>query len=211
MSRLVLVAAVLAARCSALHMRLPASRMIRAPTTRMVSDDDLMASLRARLSTQESGEKGGAPVPLGPDEVGADSMGPMDVVDYIMRALVANDKPSTNNGLRTLLGFSVAHDDGQQEDKLGQVQPGCFGSPEALETFFSSHNRYSSLSALDEFKPMGPPTTSNMSRNAVQKLLVRTDGANWKDLFVNLSLSKTQVGESEVPRWLVVSIYMSGN
>ena len=185
---------------------------IRAPTTRMLSDDDLMASLRERIQRQESGAKGGAPpIPLGPDEVGADSMGPQDVVDYVMRALVANDQPSTNNGLRTLLGFSVAHEDGQQEDKLGQVQPGCFASPEALENFFSSSSRYDCLSALDEYKPMGPPTFSNMSRNAVQKLLVRSDGANWKDLFVNLVLSKTQVGESEVPRWLVVSIYMSGN
>ena len=37
---------------------------------------------------------------------------------------------------------------------------------------------------LDEWKCMGVPETSDMSRKAVQKLLVRRDGKNWEDLFI---------------------------
>ena len=46
------------------------------------SDDDLFASLRARVSQSE--RKEGPPPPLGPDEVGADSMGPQDVVSHAL-------------------------------------------------------------------------------------------------------------------------------
>ena len=46
-----------------------------------------------------------------------------------------------------------------------------------------------------------------MSRKAAQKLLVRRDGGNWEDLFVNLQLASTRVGEQERKRWLVTSIY----
>jgi len=171
----------------------------------MASDDDLMASLRARMNK----EGGGAPAPLGPDEVGADQMAAQDVVDYVMRSLAAGDEPEPNNGLRVLMGFSIAHEDGLQEDTLGQVQPGCFSSPEALRSFLAA-GRYEPLCDLEEWKPMGGPDLSNMSRNAAQKLLVRRAGGNWKDFFINLSLGQAVVGERTVPRWLVTNIYMSG-
>lgn len=48
------------------------------------ADSDLWASLRARMETTE------AP-PLGVDEVGADCMGPQDVVAYIMKSMSAGD------------------------------------------------------------------------------------------------------------------------
>ena len=48
--------------------------------------------------------------------------------------------------------------------------------------------------------------------NAVQKLLVRRDGANWQDLFINMVLAPANPdGGTPVPRWMVTSIYMSGN
>ena len=173
-----------------------------------VSDEDLFASLRARMDKSEG--QAGAPPPLGPDEVGADMMGPNDVVDYLMRSLVHNEDPAPDNGFKTLMGFSVAHDDGLKEDTLGQVQPGCFQSPEALRTFLLENERYDSLGGLEEWKTMGNPEMSMMSKNAAQKLLVRKDGSNWKSMFINMKLGEATVGEKTVPRWLVVSIYMSG-
>jgi hypothetical protein len=203
---LVLIVAM-AARCAALRTGVHVVKHVRprAAAARMAADDDLMASLRARMNKEGSG----APAPLGPDEVGADQMGPADVVDYIMRSLAAGNEPEADNGLRVLMGFSVAYDDGQQEDTLGQVQPGCFSSPDALRTFLAS-GRYEPLCDLEEWKPMGTPDMSNMSRQAAQKLLVRRDGDNWKDFFINLTLGQAVVGERNVPRWLVSSIYMSG-
>jgi len=128
-----------------------------------------------------------------------------------MRSLVAMNEPDAHNGLRVLMGFSVKHDDGQREDRLGQVQSGCFSSPAELASFLELSDRYVALSELEEFKPMGSPDLSNMSRNAAQKLLVRRPGSNWQDLFINLVLAPATVGETKVPRWLVTSIYMSGN
>lgn len=176
----------------------------------MVSDDELMGSLRARMNKEPDSK--GAPPPLGPDEVGADMMGPADVIDYVMKSIQAKDEPELDNGMRVLMGFSVAHEDGLQEDKLGQVQPGCFSSPAALDGFLNNHagSRYSSLCELAEWKPMGPPTDSNMARNAAQKLIVRKDGGNWMTLYINMARSEATVNENAVPRWLITSIYMSG-
>ena len=199
-----------ATRVSALRIGTLAAAQQPRATALMASDDDLMASLRARMNKESNGNNA-APAPLGPDEVGADNLGPKDVVEYIMRSLAASDAGS-EDGLRALMGFSIVHDDGQQVDTLGQVQPGCFSSTDALRSFFAAAEmgRYEALGALDEWKLMGPPDMSNMSRNAAQKLLVRCDGSNWKDLFINLSLAKAKVGDTVIPRWLVVSIYMSG-
>ena len=94
----------------------PALARVRAPAPRCLDDDDLMASLRARMSTSEA-------APLGIEDVGADAMGPKDVIDYIMDAMVKGD-------LKTILGFCIKHPDGALEDMLGQVQPGSFSDPD---------------------------------------------------------------------------------
>lgn len=137
-------------------------------------------------------------------------MGPSDVIEYIMRSLVAVDDPEPDSGLRVLMSFSVAYEDGKSEDVLGQVQPGCFSDPQSLGAYFAS-GRYAALGSLEEWKCMGTPDMSNMSRNAAQKLLIRRDGSNWQDLFINLILADSQVGGAANKRWLVTSVYMSGN
>lgn len=137
--------------------------------------------------------------PLGMDDVGADSMGPADVVAYVMNAMQEGD-------FKTILGFSVK-DDGALEDTLGQLSVGAFGAPEQLSEWLASHERYSTLTNLDEWKPMGPPSLSDMSRKGAQKLLVRRDGANWEDFFINLQLVDT---EPTGLRWLITSVYKQG-
>lgn len=152
---------------------MPRAAVQRAPSPRLTSDDDLMASLRSRLQTDDKSVLR----PLGPDEVGADQMGPADVIDYVMRS-IAQDPEA---GLRVLLGFAVSDQDSSGcIDSLGQLQPGSFGSPAELREFLAADATgvgYETLTALEEWKAMGPPDMSNLSRSAAQKLLVRRDGA----------------------------------
>jgi len=145
----------------------------RAGTPLMLDDAELMASLRARLETD-------SPVPLGIDDVGADSMGPSDVISRVMEAMRKGD-------FVALLGFSVKAD-GSVEDPLGQLSVGAFGSADELRGFLAKHERYSTLTKIEEWKPMGPPDMSSMSRKAAQKLLVKRDGGNWEDLFINMQV-----------------------
>lgn len=175
---------------------LPASRV---SFPRMsASDDALWASLRQRISSEPQPSGSGLP-PLGPDEVGATSMGPNDVVSYIMKAMTDCEN---EEGCKVLLGFAATAD--SAEDSLGQVQPGAFPSPAAMKAFFDGHARYSSLMALEEWKAMGSPEMSDMSRKAAQKLLVRREGRNWEDLFINMELvDAATVGK----RWIVTTIY----
>ena len=69
------------------------------------------------------------------------------------------------------------------------------------------------LTRLNEYKFMGSPDFSDMSRKAAQKILVRRDGANWEDLMVNMQIVDVQRGggEGDAPqktrRWLITSIY----
>jgi len=172
----------------------------------MPSDDALFASLRSRLSQAE--DKASAPVPLGPDEVGAEVMGPADVVDYCMRSLRADSE----QGCKALMSFAAKAD--QAEDILGQLQPGFFSDSSSLVAQLASQPRYETLTRLSEFKCMGQPEFSNMARSAAQKLLVRRDGANWEDLFVNMQLATMDAVEGEAPmasrRWIITSIYKQG-
>ena len=191
-------------------VRLPSpglSRRAAAVTMQLPSDADLFASLRKRTETATEEE---APAPLGPDEVGADQMGPSDVVSYCLRAIKAGSEEDFD-GLKALMSFAVKHDDGRLEDLTGQVQPGSFGTPAELFAYLKQHPRYQTLAQLSEWKPMGSPDTSNMSRNAVQKLLVRREGANWEDLFINMQLAEIKgTGDMPTRRWLITSIYKQG-
>ena len=69
-----------------------------AATMALPSDEDLFASLRKRMSVSE--DNAGAPPPLGPDEVGADQMGPSDVVEYCMKSLLAQKEGCSTDGCR---------------------------------------------------------------------------------------------------------------
>jgi hypothetical protein len=162
----------------------------------LASDDDLFASLRARVdkSSEEKGLR-----PLGPDEVGADCMGPTDVIDYVMNAML-------QQRWEILLGFAAAVE-GAPEDFLGQVQPGAFSSPEGLTAFLKKEERYRVLLEITEWKPMGTCDLSNLSREGSQKLLVRPESGNWEELYMKLVL----VPHLEYSkRWIVTSIYKSG-
>jgi len=172
------------------------------------SDADLFAALRKR--TQKADEDG-PPAPLGPDEVGADAMGPQEVVTYIMRSLKV-DQGEDKVGLKALMSFAVKYDDGRAEDTLGQVQPGHFTSPAAFAEYLSSEPRYQTLNELSEWKPMGQPDFSNMSKMAAQKLLVRREGGNWEELFINMQLAEVGGDQGGLPRrrWLITSIYKQG-
>ena len=92
----------------------------------MSSDEALWASLKARIAVTE--ESAGAPPPLGIEDIGADCMGPADVVEYVMRSM----KADADAGAASLLSFAVKYDGDKTEDHLGQLQPGCFGTPAAL-------------------------------------------------------------------------------
>ena len=171
------------------------------------SDADLFASLSARIAKADEG----GVQPLGPDDVTADKMCPKDVVMYCMRSL----REGTDDGMRALLGFAVRVDDGSKcEDMLGQLQPGYYTDPADLRAFLEEHPRYRTLVSLSEFKCMGPPELSDVSRRAAQKLLVRRDGKNWEDLFINMRLAEMQQNEKDPEtgapaprRWLITSIY----
>jgi hypothetical protein len=89
---------------------LPA-RGLRTPLMSLPSDEDLFAALRKRT---EGGDD--APPPLGPDDVGADQMGPSEVVEYCMKSL----KADPDGGCRALMSFAVKFDDGEPVDRLGQ-------------------------------------------------------------------------------------------
>ena len=211
------------------------------------SDDELFASLRARVSVADS--KTAMPPPLGPDEVGADCMGPTDVIEYCMKSLRAQaaDGCSTD-GCRAFLAFAVRMTD-KAEDFVGQLQPGFFTGAHAFAPFYFMHSstltsllpslslylradpqaftdymaaqpRYRTLAQLDEYKCMGTPDFSDMSRKAVQKLLVRKDGGNWEDLHINMAMvevapkgdvpdqaGNTKPGPGAKRRWLITSIY----
>ncbi|KAJ1625397.1 hypothetical protein T492DRAFT_880152, partial [Pavlovales sp. CCMP2436] len=65
---------------AAARLRYPTVLASRASVRLGPSDEDLFASLRARVG-QGSEDKGLQP--LGPEEVGADCMGPQDVIDYV--------------------------------------------------------------------------------------------------------------------------------
>ena len=108
------------------------------------SDDELFASLRARVSVADS--KTAMPPPLGPDEVGADCMGPTDVIEYCMKSLRAQaaDGCSTD-GCRAFLAFAVRMTD-KAEDFVGQLQPGFFTGAHAFAPFYFMHS--STLTSL---------------------------------------------------------------
>ena len=46
----------------------------------------------------------------------------------------------------------------------------------------------------------------------MQKVLVRREGSNWEDLFVNMQLAeiKGDQGELSTRRWLITTIYKQG-
>jgi hypothetical protein len=131
----------------------------------MSSDEALWASLKARIAVTE--ESGGAPPPLGVEDIGADCMGPADVVEYVMRSM----KADADAGAASLLSFAVKYDGAKTEvchtcfepqtsrrpqsrllltrleppiwqDHLGQLQPGCFGTPAALLAYYRTSPRY---------------------------------------------------------------------
>jgi len=195
-----LVAVLLPACCSALHIGMGrlAGLGSRPRVAMSTGDEDLWASLRQRVT---AGESGAAPV-LGPDDVGAADMGPSDVIKYVMNSLIADSA----EGARVLMSFAARDD--KQEDSLGQLAPGGFGSPDELINFFNGHERYASLTRLEEWKPMGGPDLSNLSRNAAAKLLVRRPGRNWEELFVNLVLVECEGPARK--RWLITNIYKQG-
>jgi len=161
---------------------------------RMILDDtELWKSLNARLEQRNEKKEN---VPLGMEDTSALSMGPSDVIQYVMNAMLKND-------FEALLGFS-AKLGGKVEDFLGQIETGAFSEAETISKFFNSHPRYSTLVCLSEWKAMGSPDTSHTSRQAAQKLLVRRHGGNWEDLFINLRLVEAPaVGK----RWVITSIY----
>ena len=176
---------------------LPAART---RAVRMSFDDEsLMASLRARMATAETDTAAGGellPV-LSIEDMGADAMGPRDVLEYAMKAFAID----CDEGCRVLMG--CAPKGGEKEDSLGQVQPGAFADPRSLADFFGGHERYKMLLSVSEWKCMDL-TMSNLSRNVASKLLIRRDGANWEDLFVNMQLVDTEVVGK---RWLITSVY----
>lgn len=184
----------------------------RAAAVHMLDDADLYAALRKRTEASEAGSPSLAP--LGPDEVGADQMGPQDVVSYCMRSIAAESEdgcPATEEGCKTMLSFAVSYDD-KPEDTLGQVQVGYFKSPQGLVDYWAQNPRYETLTRLSEWKPMGPPEMKDNSRKAAQKLLVRREGANWEDMFINMALVDMAGEQGALPRkrWLITSVYKQG-
>ena len=164
------------------------------------SDSERAKALRARIATVDDNTK---PPVLGKDEIGAEHMAPHDVVRFVMNAL----KRSPEDGVTALLQFSAQTDGMEQLDFVGQLQPGAF-SPEALLRYFETEPRYQALSAVSESKAMGQPELKHNAKKAVQKLLVRREGRNWEELFINLVL--TEAPPPMYKRWLVASIYKQG-
>lgn len=140
-------------------------------------------------------------------QVGAENMGPADVVSYCMRSITQE----AEQGSKTLMSFAVKAED-KPEDFVGQLQPGYFQTPQDLIGYWTSNPRYETMARMSEWKPMGPPDFSDNSRKAAQKLLVRRDGSNWEELFINMQLVATGGDESVLPtrRWLITSIYKQG-
>jgi hypothetical protein len=88
------------------------------------------------------------------------------------------------------------------------MRPGFFRDPEMCRGYFEEEDRYRVLTDLAEWKFMGPPEDppggSNYGRKIAQKMLVRAEGGNWEDMYMNLALADTPgVGK----RWIIVSIY----
>ena len=75
----------------------------------MSSDEALWASLKARIAVSE--DESAAPPPLGIDDVGADCMGPSDVVEYVMRSM----KADADAGATSLMSFAVKYDGAKTE------------------------------------------------------------------------------------------------
>lgn len=161
------------------------------------SDSDFFASLRSRV--ERSASKGEIR-PLGPDEVGADSLGPDDVIAFVMDALV-------QQRFDVLLGFSQRADSGAL-DFLGQLQPGGFSSTEGLTEFMRKEERYRTLLEISEWKPMGPVGLSNLSRNGEQKLLIRPASGNWEDLYVRVAIIPHLVTSK---RWVITAMHKAGS
>merc|ERR1719305_438460 len=138
------------------------------------------------------------PPPKGPDEVAADMMGPSEVVDYCMKSLLAQATAAaegcSTDGCRTMLAFALKVAD-KVEDFVGQLQPGFFSDPQAFTDYIAAQPRYNTLTRLEEFKCMGSPDFSDMSRKAVQKVLVRRAGANWEDMMINMRI--VDVGDDD--------------
>ena len=196
---LVANAAALSARAP-VHAIAPASRQAIAPARALAPRmDELWDSLRSRIASTD----GDGPPVLGVEDIGADQMGPQDVVEHVLKSL----KSDTDAGLTAFLQFSLSTD-GEPVDHLGQLQPGFFCKPDELGDYLgsSADGRYRIITTLGEYKCMGAPRSTDMSRGAEQKLLVRSE-ADWKELFVNLRLMPFE----PVPRWVITSIYMSGN
>ena len=194
--------------------RAPHATRAAAATMVLPSDDDLFASLRARMAASE--EKS-MPPPLGPDEVGAECMGPQDVVDYCMKSMLAQAEGCSTDGCRAMLAFAQKCED-KPEDFVGQLQPGYFNDPQAFTDYLAAQPRYATLTQLDEFKCMGTPDFSDMSRRAAQKILVKNAGANWEDLMVNMQMVEVETpavdeegqATTKKKRWLITSIYKQG-
>jgi hypothetical protein len=55
----------------------------------------------------------------------------------------------------------------------------------------------------------GTPDFSDMSRRAVQKVLVRRAGSNWEDMMINMQMVEVDGDEptKKSRRWLITSIY----
>ena len=75
----------------------------------MSSDEALWASLKARIAVSE--DESAAPPPLGIDDVGADCMGPADVVEHVMRSM----KADADAGATSLMSFAVKYDGDKTE------------------------------------------------------------------------------------------------
>ena len=118
----------------------------------------------------------------------ADCMGPSDVVEYCMRSLLAKQGDDASEAARVLMAFAIKVTEGKAEDFVGQLQPGYFSDPATLCKYLSGQPRYETLTQMEEYKCMGTPDFSDMSRKAVQKLLVRRPGKNWEDLMINMQL-----------------------
>ena len=88
---------------------------------------------------------------------------------------------------------------------VGQLQPGFFRDAKAFTRFVTKEcTRYSTLAHLKEWKTLGSPDMSDMSRKAVQKLAVRADASRWEEVVMNLQLCSLKAGGDATPkaRWV---------
>ena len=82
-----------------------ALRLSSAPlAARRIVMDEFMDSLRSRISQTQSADT--VPV-LGVEDIGADQMGPADVVEHVMKSLRAGPE----QGFTAMLQFSLSFDD----------------------------------------------------------------------------------------------------